>query len=671
MPNESEQGWRRGGPILGALAALGVAAAIACTGSSREPIAVGEPFAAGRAGDDEAAAVEETPNAPRTESRYGTVGRAQAEPEELVPRRAMRVGEGSFDVASHDALGGSAAAAEHVSSGPDRAVTGTRQGRGGASPAARRHALRELARDRAELGSGGASPAARRRASRLMARNGVLASNFVGGGGVETRLSDLLERGVMIDGANVRIEAFQDRDRLPYAVPREEAVALHTELERTKVYAAGDTVHLQIALLARQGEAPPRPRLDVRLVLDRSGSMNEEGKWQNAVAAAHALVDRLEPGDTFGLISYADEASLDVTPAPHRNRRAIHRTIDRIRPGGGTNIGAALDLASQYRPRRLQPTDVGLVVLLSDGMATVGVTDARTLAAKARGMFDEDGILTTTIGVGTSFDEETMLSVAREGSGSYYFVRRAADVSDVLEDELEDRVQAVAQALRLRVVLGPGVVPRRVYGSRLLNEEEHAAVRATEIATDRRIARELGVARDRQREEEEGLRIHLPTFRRGDQHVVLMELDVPGGRAGSTAGVARVYLDYKDLWKRENGHAERVVTAERVSNRDDAMSSVQRTVKRTVLSFQAGETLQSAANALGAGDAQRAARLLAERRVLLEAVANLWRDPALRRDAALLGRYETVVARAWPSLGHHDRRMLVMAMGYFGDQRMR
>ena len=111
-----------------------------------------------------------------------------------------------------------------------------------------------------------------------------------------------------------------------------------------------------------------------------------------------------------------------------------------------------------------------------------------------------------------------MLSIAREGSGSYHFVRRSQDIAEILTDELEERALAVAQGLRLRIELGEGVVAQRVYGSRLLGSEETAAVRATEVAVDRRLARELGIARDRQRDEDRGLRMHIPTFRRGDQH---------------------------------------------------------------------------------------------------------------------------------------------------------
>lgn len=520
-------------------------------------------------------------------------------------------------------------------------------------------------------GNRSGSPASGQAAGTLpLPQNGVLASNFVGGRGVEARLSDLLDQGVMVDGRSIRLEAFQERQRLSYPVPSTEAVALYAELERSRIVADGDETHLQISLVARQGEAPVRPRMDVRLVMDRSGSMGGE-KWTNAVAAAKALVSRLQPSDTFGLISYSDGASLDVGPCRVGDGRRIRQAIDGLLPGGGTNISEALQLAQDHRPRRRGPNDLGLVVLISDGRANAGLTAPRDLGALARQMFDDDGVLTTAIGLGTDFDEETMLSIAREGNGSYHFVRRPSEIGEILRDELEERAQAVAQALRVRVVLAPGVTVSRVYGSRLLSEEEHATVRATEVAVDQRLARELGVAQDRRQENEEGLRIHLGSFRRGDQHVILMDLDVPAGGVGTEVDIAQVFLDYKDLSRRTNEEVAQEISATRVAERDDALASLNRTVKRTVLAFQAGDALQTAAAALQYGNVSSARQLLAERRELLEAAADLWRDQGLRRDAALIERYETVVARAYPSWTDGDRRTLMLAMNHFADRRMR
>lgn len=518
-------------------------------------------------------------------------------------------------------------------------------------------------------GYGGLAAARPAPMPQALPQNGVLASNFVGGNGVRARLDDLLDRGVMVGGELVRIEAFGDREPLPYPVPSRDGVDMFAELERSQLTTGRERVHLQVALIGRQGEMPARPHMDIRLVLDRSGSMQDGSKWQHALQAAHDIVDALEPGDTFGLISYSDEATLDVRPARVGNGRAAHAAIRRLVPGGGTNIGAALELADQHAPRARAGGTVGMTFLVSDGRVTVGQTNGQMLASIARRTFDRGGVLTTAIGLGTDFDEQTMIQIAREGSGSYHFVRRPEDMSAILEDELEARAQAVAQGLRVRVELADGVVARQVYGSRLLSEQEHAAVRATEVAVDRRIARELGVTRTRQQEEERGLRIHLPTFRRGDQHVILMELDVPAGT--DTTRIANVTLDYKDLVRRRNGTVRRTVSAERITDAARAQASVVRPVKRTVLAFQAGAALQDAAEALGRGDAATARRSLGERRELLEAAAELWRDEGLRQDAQMLARYERVVNGAWGGWDSGSRDTLVMAMNYFGDQRMR
>jgi len=498
-------------------------------------------------------------------------------------------------------------------------------------------------------------------------QNAVLSSTFVGGSGASARLEDLLDRGVMVGGENVRLEAFDELGRLPYPVPAEEAVGLHAELERSRIHTDGERVHLQIALMARQGEAPPRPRMDVRLVLDRSGSMNGE-KWEQAIAAAHQIIDRLQPSDTFGLVSYSNEASLDLSPARLGDRRAAHAAVSGLVPGGGTNIEAALRMAAAHAPRRRAMNDVLLVVLVSDGVANIGQTNAEELGLLARETFDAHGVLTTSVGLGTDFDEDTMLAIAREGSGSYHFVRRASDIGTILTDELEERAQSVAQALRLRIELAEGVVATRVYGSRVLEEREEARVRATEIATDQRLARELGISRDRQRDEDRGLRIHLPSFRRGDQHVVLMELEVPPGTRAAT--LANVTLDYKDLLSRGNRTARVEVRGERTGDREAAVASTERTVKRTVLAFAAGDALSAAARSLEQGDVQAARQHIAERQRVLVAASDLWNDRALARDAQLLGRYDRVLASAWPSWDDGSRRTMVMAMNFYGAERM-
>jgi len=495
-----------------------------------------------------------------------------------------------------------------------------------------------------------------------LATQGVLQSSFVAGQGASTRLDALLRQGVAVDGRDVRLEAFAERGRVPYPVPSDRSVALYAELERARLSTSRDRVHLAVTLVAQLGEAPPRPHMDVRLVVDCSGSMSGD-KFADAEQAATELVHRLRPDDVLGVIAFSDGAREVVAPARVGDGRAALAALQQLEAGGGTNIQAALELAQRIPPRRTHASDVALVMLLSDGEATNGITDPASLAAIARGAFDRGGVITTTIGVGTDFSEDTMVSIARESGGSYDFVGDPADVPRILTDELEQRALSVAQGLRVRVTLGHGVELAKLYGTRLLSGEEHAAVRASEVATDTRLARELGITRDRTAERDEGLRMHLPTFRRGDEHVILLELDVPAGT--STTDIARVALDYKDVVRGQNGHEEVQVRAERSTDTERVAASLVRPVKRVVLAFEGGLALQEAAEALSTGDAGRAVQALGERRALLEQAASVWRDPELARDASLLGRYERLAARTV------DPQPLVLAFNFWGDRRMR
>ena len=610
---------------------------------------------------------EESPPGPGWGSGERFAADPAAEVDDLLARNEGRpIGGGSAVGTGHGALGGFAGA-RNVGDDVDGEPRSAPRGRVALPPPAA-PPPRTTTTGTASLAPPAAPARSARATAAVIPSSGVIASTFVSGGGTAARLADLMDRGVMVGGESVRLTAFDDLGRLPYSVPGREAVAVYAELERSTLLTGGERVHLQIAMMAREGEMPARPRMDIRLVLDRSGSMIGD-KWTNAIRAAHALVERLSPSDTFGLISYSDDAALDLRPARVGDRRTAHAAIDRLTPGGATNIEAALRMAAANAPEHRRPTDVALVLLISDGQATVGMANSDALGDLAREPFDRGGVLTTSIGLGTDFDEDTMLSIAREGSGSYHFVRRPEDIDGILQDELEERALAVAQDLRLRIVVAPGVTVRRSYGSRVLNDTEAAEVRRTEVAVDSRLARELGITRDRREDVHEGLRMHIPTFRRGDQHVVLLEIDVPAGTDASR--IAQVFLDYKDLARASNEHASVEVRAERTRDADVSTASLRRPVKRTVLAFQAADALQQAATALEAGDTAGAHLVLAERVTLLRAAADLWDDEALLADANLLSRYDRVIDGAWSGFPYDERRTLLMAMNYFGDERMR
>ncbi|MEP6973386.1 MAG: hypothetical protein ABI869_04480 [Actinomycetota bacterium] len=128
----------------------------------------------------------------------------------------------------------------------------------------------------------------------------------------------------------------------------------------------------------------------------------------------------------------------------------LEYAINSIPPGGQTNLsGGWLKGVEQLRSVS-GDTGPKKVLLLSDGLANVGVTDAAQLAQMAHGATDE-GVGTTTIGFGDGFDEDLMTVMADQGAGSAYFAAGVDEAAGIFAQEFEDLVSVVAQNLSVEI----------------------------------------------------------------------------------------------------------------------------------------------------------------------------------------------------------------------------
>ena len=99
-------------------------------------------------------------------------------------------------------------------------------------------------------------------------------------------------------------------------------------------------------------------------------------RLDGAKAALSALVDRLDPADQFGLVTFDDEVNVEIATAPMLDKNAAKRRIAGVRSGGMTNLSAGY-LRGLQEARRAKTAAGGAVLLISDGHANVA---RRTLA---------------------------------------------------------------------------------------------------------------------------------------------------------------------------------------------------------------------------------------------------------------------------------------------------
>jgi Ca-activated chloride channel family protein len=207
------------------------------------------------------------------------------------------------------------------------------------------------------------------------------------------------------------------------------------------------TVHAMLELSAPAGPTnKPRPPLRLALVIDRSGSMGGP-KLEVAKQCASYLVHRLAPTDHLALVTYDDEVEL-VSPLVPVNQ-ALLSAIAAVFAGGSTNLsgGWLKGLEELKRPGEPGPRKI---LLLTDGLANVGVTDPGSLVTLARNA-SAAGVGTTTIGFGDGFDEDLLTAMADAGGGNGHYAATPDEAPSIFAQEFEGLVKLVAQNLSVEI----------------------------------------------------------------------------------------------------------------------------------------------------------------------------------------------------------------------------
>ncbi len=199
-----------------------------------------------------------------------------------------------------------------------------------------------------------------------------------------------------------------------------------------------------------------RPPLNLGLVLDRSSSMAGDSKLPYAIKAAVYAVEQLLPTDRVSVTLYDDKIETPVPSTLATNKKAIVQALEKARPRGSTDLyGGWLNGMTEVR-KFLMKSGVNRVLLLSDGQANQGVTDPNEIA---RGVADVvgQGISTSTIGVGTDYNEHLMLQMAQAGGGNYFFVNDPEGFQAIFQTELHGLMNMVGKNVSLGISGTAGV----------------------------------------------------------------------------------------------------------------------------------------------------------------------------------------------------------------------
>jgi len=250
----------------------------------------------------------------------------------------------------------------------------------------------------------------------------------------------------------------------------------------------------------------PRRNLNLSLVIDRSGSMAGSPLY-HALKAAEAVVDQLTPDDILSVVVYDDRVDTIIPPQQVTDKTALKKAITQVRAGGITNLSGGWLQGCEYVKQGLDPQKINRVLLLTDGLANMGITDPTVLTNTAQ-QKAEEGIVTTTLGFAQGFNEDLLIGMARATSGNFYFIQSVDEAEEVFSIELDTLRAVVGQNLVATVELSDGV--------QLLDTLSLAQVTATDQGQTEIALGELYEGEDKLL----GLRLALPAAKGGELPVM-------------------------------------------------------------------------------------------------------------------------------------------------------
>jgi Ca-activated chloride channel family protein len=198
---------------------------------------------------------------------------------------------------------------------------------------------------------------------------------------------------------------------------------------------------------------------DITFVLDVSGSMAGD-KMRQARKALLFCVENLNRGDRFEIIRFSTEAEAlfeGFSPVSEANRRKAREFIDNLKAIGGTNMDEALGMALKMEKRKGRPY---LVVFLTDGKPTIGVTDEDQLLKKIK-THNVSGLRIFTFGIGNDINTHLLDKITEETRAFRSYISPEEDI-EIKVSNFYSKVQSPIMT-DIKLNFGTGIRVSKTY----------------------------------------------------------------------------------------------------------------------------------------------------------------------------------------------------------------
>ncbi len=218
-----------------------------------------------------------------------------------------------------------------------------------------------------------------------------------------------------------------------------------------------------------------RPKSNLVLLADTSGSMNAPDKLPLLKASFRLLLDQLGEDDIVSIVTYAGSAGTALEPTKATEKAKILAAIDALGASGSTAGAAGITQAYALAEQNFVKDGVNRVMLATDGDFNVGLSsddELKQLIEDER----EKGIFLSVFGFGEgNYNDQLMQVLAQNGNGTAAYIDTLAEAEKTLVQESTSTLFPIAKDVKIQVEFNPAMVAeyRLVgYETRALKRED-------------------------------------------------------------------------------------------------------------------------------------------------------------------------------------------------------
>lgn len=235
-------------------------------------------------------------------------------------------------------------------------------------------------------------------------------------------------------------------------MPNNQVNLIVTPLRSAMLAGHANKVHVLVRVQAPdlpENKKQQRQPYSIGFVIDRSGSMAGV-PLKEAVRCVRFMSDKLTDRDFASLVTFDSNVALEFPLSPMTERSDLNEALAEVTAGGQTNLHGGWREAADEFVRKEANTPLKRVVLLSDGCANNGLVNPASITRQVA-KFASEGITTSTYGLGSHFNEELMIDIAKAGQGNHYYAETADDLLESFNEEFELLSNLWAKGLRIKV----------------------------------------------------------------------------------------------------------------------------------------------------------------------------------------------------------------------------